>query len=85
MFFSKAYSHMLSAQRQSGDVPAPWYHKAIQLQDRLPTSLRDMNNPNEDNVLLRDPSVANSPVWVLRPKMLGLLRQSECRVVKGLP
>jgi len=68
--------------RQSGDVLASWHHKAIQLQDRLPTSLRDMNNPNKDDVVLRDPSGANPPVWILPSKMLGLLHQSEFRVVK---
>ena len=64
--------------RQSRDLPASRYHITIQLQDRLPAPLRNMDNPNKDDVLLRDPPCsADSPVRVLTFKLLGLLHQSK--------
>ena len=63
---------------QSKDALASRNDITIQLQDRLPTPLRNMNDPDEYDVLLRDPpSSADPPVWILPFKLLGLLHRSK--------
>jgi hypothetical protein len=55
------------------------HHITIQLQDWLPAPLRDVYNPNDDDLIFRDPSNADPPVWILRIKPLGFLQnQWEC-------
>jgi hypothetical protein len=38
-----------------------------------------VNNSDKNDVLLRDPSSADLPVWILPSQLLGLLQQSDRR------
>jgi hypothetical protein len=45
----------------------------IELQDGLPTALRDVNGTDQDDLFFCDPSIANPPIWFLTGKSMGLL------------
>jgi hypothetical protein len=52
----------------------------IKLKNRLPTSLGDMDDPNEGDLVLGDTTRANLPVWKLSLYSLELLHSSKCQV-----
>lgn len=63
--------------RESWDVLASRHHITIQLEDRLPAPLRDVNNANKDDLILCYPSDTDPPIWILSFKFVGLLQPVE--------
>jgi hypothetical protein len=57
------------------------HHITIQLQDRLPAPLRDVNNSDQDHLPLCDPSSADPPVWILPFESFRLLQVKTNRNV----
>jgi hypothetical protein len=49
----------------------------INLENRLPTSLGDMDNPDEDNLFLGDTTSADPPVWKVPLYPLELLSHRQ--------
>jgi len=49
----------------------------VELEDRLPAPLRDLNCPDKNNLFFGDSSDADPPVWNLPINPLGLLCQLE--------
>ena len=66
---------------QSREALASWKYITIELEDGLPTALRDVYGPNQDDLFFRDPSTANPPIWLFTGKSLGLLYDSKSQEI----
>jgi len=58
--------------RESWDVLASRHHITIQLEDRLPAPLRDVNNTDKDDLILCYPPHTDPPIWILSFNSLGI-------------
>ena len=67
---------------QSWDVLASRHHIAIQLEDRLPAPLRDVNNTDKDDLIHCYPPHTDPPVRILSFNSLGILEPVEMQTVK---
>jgi len=68
--------------QKSWDVLASRNHITIQLDDRLPAPLGNVNNTNKDDLILCYPPNADPPIWILSFKSLGLLQPVEMYTLK---
>jgi hypothetical protein len=63
--------------QESWDVLASRHHITIQLEDRLPAPLGDVNNTDQDDLVLCYSPNTDPPVWILSFDTLGLLEPVE--------
>ena len=60
--------------REALETLASWKYITIELEDGLPAALRNVYGPNQDDLFFRDPSTADSPIWILTGKPMGFLQ-----------